>query len=492
MKPVLKSQGRKLNRHNSSKDDKKAVKIGSVVCRKYLLQKEIGKGTFGKIYLGINQENNEQYAIKIENTGSDQRTETLLKEAKILYELKGERGVPRMYYFIKDDKLSIMVMTLLQKNMEEVFNDSNRKFTLKTVVLAGDQMLTRLEYLHSLGYVHRDVKPENFMIGFEKSQIYLIDFGLSKKYLDSEGVHLPYREKLGFVGTARYTSVYSHLGIEQSRRDDLESLGYILIFFLKGKLPWMNLVGVTKEEKHNKIAEVKMKTSVVELCKGLPVQFLQYFEYVKDLNYAQEPCYSYLRKLFRTFLMTNISNNSLKFDWETESKNNGESSTTTMFSELNKKKIMINNGGRLKSPNANSEDKNQLRVIFKTSQSKSLRTTKDEDELGLGLVGLGLGMIYSNGIERESFCTSSKSVWVSESKKDEEAKKSDDGEMEKKFMEKPNPNIKIITPPSSSQKNILMPMKSLKISKNDMFNKLSTVGLCNTVFRKIDGNLERF
>ena len=482
MKPLLNNKSHKSNRRPSSKDDKKAVKIGSVVCRKYLLQKEIGKGTFGKIYLGINQENNEQYAIKIENIGPDQKTETLLKEAKILYELKGERGVPRMYYFIKDDKLSIMVMTLLQKNMEEVFNDSNRKFTLKTVFLAGDQMLTRIEYLHSLGYLHRDIKPENFMIGFEKSQIYLIDFGLSKKYLDSDGVHVPYREKLGFVGTARYTSVYSHLGIEQSRRDDLESLGYILIFFLKGKLPWMNLAGATKEEKHNKIAEVKMKTSLIDLCKGLPVQFLQYFEYVKELNFAQEPCYSYLRKLFRTFLMTNLSNNNLKFDWETESKINGESSTSTMFSNMNKKKNKINNGGRLKSPNANnsnSEDKNQLRVIFKTSQSKSLRTTKDEDELGLG-------MIYSNGIERESYCNSSKSVRVSESKKDEEAKKSDDGEMEKKFMEKANPNIKIITPPDS-QGNIMIPMKSLKISKNDMFNKLSTVGFCDTVFRKIDG-----
>ena len=474
MKPApLKS--RKSKRRNSSKEEKKEVKIGSVVCRKYLLQKEIGKGTFGKIYLGINQENNEKYAIKIENTGPDQKMETLLKEAKILYELKGERGVPRMYYFIKDDRLSILVMTLLFKNMDEIFKENNRKFTLKTVLMAADQMLSRIEYLHSQGYIHRDVKPENFMIGLDVSQIYLIDFGLSKKYLDSSGIHIPYKEKIGFVGTARYTSVYSHLGIEQSRRDDLESLGYILIFFLKGKLPWMNLEGATKEEKHNKIAEMKMKTSLVDLCKGLPIQFLQYFEYVKELNFAQEPSYSYLRKLFRTFLMTNISNNNLKFDWEDDSKLKEDGSSSTMMTDLNKRKTKLYNGGRLKSP----DDSNQLKVIFKTSQSKSMRTTKDEDELGLAL-------FTSNGNEKESFCTSSKSVRVSEGKKDEEQKKSDEIEF-KKFMEKPNPNINIITPPSS-QNNILLPSKTLKISKHDMFNKLSTVGgYSQAVFREIDG-----
>jgi len=477
MKPIL-TKPKKSKRRNSSLD-KKEVKIGSVVCRKYLLQKEIGKGTFGKIYLGVNQENNEQYAIKIENT-TDNHNETLLKEAKILYELKGERGVPRMYYFIKDDKLSIMVMTLLHKNMEEVFKDANRKFTLKTVIMAADHMLTRIEYLHSLGYIHRDIKPENFMIGFDKNQIYLIDFGLSRKYLDSTGVHIPYREKVGFVGTARYTSVYSHLGIEQSRRDDLESLGYVLIFFMKGKLPWMNLQGATKEEKHNKIAEVKMKTSLVDLCKGLPMQFLQYFEYIKELNFSQEPNYGYLRKLFRTFLMTHITNNNNKFDWETENdqNNNAEGSTSTMLTDMNNKR-MINKGGRLKSP----DDSNQLKVIFKSSQSKSMRTTKDDDELGLALV--------TSNNEKESFCTSSKSVRVSETKREEEAKKSDDMELEKKFMEKPNPNINIITPPDS-QKNfyIMMPSKSLKISKHDMFNKLSTVGNCNTtVFKSLDGML---
>lgn len=468
---AVNTKAKKSKRRNSNSRE---VKIGSVVCRKYLLQKEIGKGTFGKIYLGVNQETNEEYAIKIENVSTDLRQDTLLKEAKILYELKGERGVPRMYYFIKDDKLSIMVMTLLHKNMDEVFRDSKRKFSFKTVFLAADQMLSRIEYLHTKGYVHRDIKPENFMLSLDKSQIFLIDFGLSKKYQDSKGVHVPYCEKTGFVGTARYTSVYSHLGIEQSRRDDLESLGYVLIYFLKGRLPWMNLEGATKEEKHKRIAEVKMKTSIVELCTGLPKEFLQYFQYVKELTFSQEPSYSYLKKLFRTYLMTNVSGNNMKYDWETGGDEKGEGSSSTMVTDMNKRKSKINNGGRLKSPENNS---NQLKVIFKTCQSKTMRTTKEEEDFALG---------FLSGNEGGSFCTSSKSVRISEGKREEEAKKSDDLELEKKIMEKPSPNINIITPPSS-QKNILLPSKSLKISKHDMFNKLSTVGYSTQIFRKIDG-----
>lgn len=451
----------------------KEVKIGSIVCRKYILQREIGKGTFGKIYLGVNQETNEEYAIKIENVSADQRHDTLLKEAKILYDLKGERGVPRMYYFIKDDKLSIMVMSLLYKNLDELFKESKKKFLLKTVLLAADQMISRLEFLHSQGYIHRDIKPENFMVSLDKSQIFLIDFGLSKKYIDEKGAHIPYCERSGFVGTARYTSVYSHLGIEHSRRDDLESLGYVLVYFLKGVLPWMNLEGATKEEKHKKIADVKMKTSIIELCQGLPTEVTQYFQYVKDLTFAQEPCYLYLKKLFRTLLMTKLNVNNLKFEWEKDQQENKENgSTSTMLTDHNVKK-QKNLGGRLKNTESSS---NELKVIFKTGHSKTMRTTKDEEDFAGAL---------NSGNEGGSFCTSSKSVRISDGKKDEENKKVEDLEIEKNMMGNPSPNINIISPPSSHN-YILLPSKSLKISKQDMFNKLSTVSH-SSQFRKIDG-----
>jgi serine/threonine protein kinase len=361
----------------------KTVKIGSVVCRKYLLIKEIGKGTFGNIFLGKNTETNEEFAVKIENIKTDvfnKPTETLLKEAKILYELKGERGFPRMYYFIKDDKLSIMVMTLLHKNFSELWKENEKKLSLKTVLMAADQMITRLEYLHSQGVVHRDIKPENFMIGTDQTLIYLIDFGLSKKYRDEGGAHNPCREGVGMVGTARYTSVYSHLGLEQSRRDDLESLGYVMIYFLKGKLPWMNIQADTKAEKHQRIGEMKMKMTSTELCKGLPMQFLQYFEYVKGMSYTQEPNYGYLKKLFRTLLLNNMqmNNNNLKYDWEVKSNlEKKDESTSTFNTDLTDKKKMVSIGGRIKPIQTGS---NQLRVDFKSSKSKSMRTTKDKDD----------------------------------------------------------------------------------------------------------------
>lgn len=382
-----------INKKPKKKPETKSVKIGSVVCRKYLLVKEIGKGTFGSIFLGKNTETNEEFAVKIENIQNDvlnKPTETLLKEAKILYELKGERGFPRMYYFIKDDKLSIMVMTLLSRNLSELWKNNNKKLSLKTVLMAADQMISRLEYLHLQGVVHRDIKPENFMIGNDQTFIYLIDFGLSKKYRDELGAHNPCREGVGMVGTARYTSVYSHLGLEHSRRDDLESLGYMMVYFLKGKLPWMNVQAETKSEKHQRIGEMKMKMTSTELCKGLPVQFLQYFEYVKGLSYAQEPNYGYLKKLFRTLLLNNMqSNNVLKYDWEVKSNMEKKDESMQSFNtDQADKKKMISIGGRIKPIQTGS---NQLRVDFKSSKSKSMRTTKDKDDEENGFIG-------SNGV----------------------------------------------------------------------------------------------
>ena len=134
-----------------------------------------------------------------------------------------------------------MVMDLLGPSLEDLFTFCKRKFTLKTVVMLGEQMVQRLEYLHNNHFIHRDMKPDNFLVGVGKKEymLYIIDFGLAKRYRDPKtGEHIPYRDNKSLTGTARYASVNTHLGIEQSRRDDLESICYILIYFLKGTLPW--------------------------------------------------------------------------------------------------------------------------------------------------------------------------------------------------------------------------------------------------------------
>ena len=316
-----------MNNEEKKIDSKAEIKAkneigpGKIICQKYFVSQKIGQGSFGSVYAGYDLKTSESIAIKVEEVvpGEDKRRkDILLKEAKFLYNLNAEKGFPRMIYFTKTESKRIMILSLLGRNLESLYRKCNRKFTLKSVLMLADQMISRLEYVHSKDILHRDLKPENFLIGLEKnaSTIYLIDFGLSKKFME-KGVHIPYKEKVGLVGTARYTSINSHLGNEQSRRDDLESLGYILIYFLKGGLPWMNLNGQTKEEKHKLIVNMKMATSIEKLCEGIPKEFEDYMKYArKELKFDEEPNYIHLKKMFRTLLINSKLDMNYVFDWQ--------------------------------------------------------------------------------------------------------------------------------------------------------------------------------
>lgn len=154
--------------------------------------------------------------------------------------------------------------------------------------------------MHERGFLHRDIKPENFVIGNEGNHhnVYIIDFGLSKQYLDNTGTHIPEESNKGLVGTARYTSINSHKGIEQSRRDDLEALGYVLIYLSKGELPWQNLNLEKREEKFEMIKKLKIETSLANLCSELPGSFQKYMEHVMALSFMEQPNYSLLQDMF--------------------------------------------------------------------------------------------------------------------------------------------------------------------------------------------------
>merc|ERR1712063_50319 len=190
--------------------------------------------------------------------------------------------------------------------------------SLKTVLMLADQMINRVEYVRMKNFLHRDIKPDNFLIGLMKkaNQVHVIDFGLAKKFRDSRTQqHIPYRENKNLTGTARYASINAHLGIEQSRRDDLEAIGYVLMYFNRGQLPWQGFKASTKEEKYHKIMESKMSTSVETLTKGFPAVFSAYLNYCHALRFEDRPDYAYLRRLFKALVMREGLVNDGVFDW---------------------------------------------------------------------------------------------------------------------------------------------------------------------------------
>jgi serine/threonine protein kinase len=251
---------------------------------KYALVKKLGDGAFGEVFLGTDVETGEKIAVKLEAKAT--RHPQLINEARRLKRLNMSNkaiGIPRMRWYGTEGNYNIMVMDLLGPTLEDLFNKCNRKFSLKTILMLADQMLKRLEFIHSKNFIHRDIKPENFLMGAGKNShiVYLIDFGLAKQYRDSKGHHISYKDNKRLTGTPRYASINNHKGIgkknffltkivEQSRRDDLESLGYVLMYFNLGKLPWSGLKAKTKSEKYRKICDVKVQTGVNRLCEGFP------------------------------------------------------------------------------------------------------------------------------------------------------------------------------------------------------------------------------
>lgn len=227
-------------------------------------------------------------------------------------------GIPNVRWYGIEGDYNVLVLDLLGPSLEDLFNYCGRRFQLKTVLMLADQLLSRLEYVHTKSFIHRDVKPDNFLIGLGKRQsvIHVIDFGLAKKYRDPRShQHIPYRENKNLTGTARYASINTHIGIEQSRRDDLESLGYVLMYFIRGSLPWQGLKANTKKQKYERIMDRKMSTSTEQLCKGYPTEFRSYFEYCRSLRFEDRPDYAYLKRLFKELFYRKGFQYDNMFDW---------------------------------------------------------------------------------------------------------------------------------------------------------------------------------
>ncbi len=346
---------------------------------KYRAIKKLGEGSFGKVYKG--QYKGDFYALKFESRAEGQNL--LETEATIMSYLKGPH-IPFVKSYGSNTEYNILVMELLGKSLEDIFN-IKLKFSIKTTAMLGYQMLSVLQYIHDRHIIHRDIKPDNYVMGYndKNARLYLLDFGLAKKYRSSKTlVQYPYIKKKKLTGTARYASIHALEEMEQSRRDDLESTGYVLMYFLRGSLPWQGLKIKTKEDRYKKILDKKKGTTSNELCKDFPEEFKYFIDYTRNLGYAENPDYEKLKKNFIYLIRERMCENfDFIYDWTTQNdlkKRENSNDVNLILDENDKKEDEIIN--KLVDEENNIKNKNKGNVPEKEGDIKVEDVENEEED----------------------------------------------------------------------------------------------------------------
>ena len=288
--------------------------LNTLFFSKYRTIKKLGEGSFGSVYKAIYDD--EYYALKLEDIS--QEYDLLENEATVLSYLQGPH-IPKFESYSKDKGYNILVMELLGQSLDNLFIKL-RQFSVKTTAIIGYQIIKILKYIHDRHIIHRDIKPDNFAMGRNElnDTLYLIDFGLAKKFRSSRTLkQYPLTKRKSLTGTARYASINALQGYEQSRRDDLEAAGYVLMYFLRGDLPWQNIKIKGKKDKYAKICNKKKEVSSQELGKHFPSEFAEILEYFKNLGYTEDPNYDMCCKKLVNVLEKEKQSFDYIYDWTT-------------------------------------------------------------------------------------------------------------------------------------------------------------------------------
>eukprot|EP00742_Colponemidia_sp_Colp-10_P014334 GILJ01016270.1.p1 GENE.GILJ01016270.1~~GILJ01016270.1.p1 ORF type:complete len:451 (+),score=70.34 GILJ01016270.1:60-1412(+) len=280
----------------------------------------VGHGGFGEVYKGIDTRTNRPVAIKVEPKTP---RSWLYHEARIMKDLnvQGVKGVPSLHYFGEEANLDhrFLIMSFLGLSLEDL-HERHQRFSLKTTLMLMYQMVSLLQRLHAAGYVHRDLKPDNFLLGTDAKTLFLIDFGLSNKYVTADGenntVHKPMQTERPFIGTTRYASLNTHKGVSQSRRDDLESLIYIGVYMYRGRLPWTGLNINDRDAKERKIGELKETLTADQICSRCPIVFPKLLAYARQTQFEDALEYDIIRSLINQTLDRELSEKfDHQYDW---------------------------------------------------------------------------------------------------------------------------------------------------------------------------------
>lgn len=285
---------------------------------RFIINRRVGRGSFGDVYLGHDKDTHKIVALKLEHNSN----KLMLEHEYNVYQQISHKGmkIPKIWWYGLEGEYRVIVMDFLGDSLDGLLKRCNNHFSLKTTIMIGIQIFDLLHHLHRCNFIHRDIKPENFLIGIgeERHFIYMIDYGLAKQFKDNRRFHMKMVTGKKLVGTARYASINSHNGIGISRRDDLESLIYLLIYCIRGNLPWQGLPGNTREEKYEAIKQSKMTTSNRSLTNGLPEELFFFLDHVKSLSFRDKPNYKYLRDLLVNIMKSNHFEMDYKYDWTTQ------------------------------------------------------------------------------------------------------------------------------------------------------------------------------